>query len=230
MKIYQFIFLFVVYVSSSLSAYAEDENAEMDKKDNIKQSDIKSSREDAAEAADQEDVTALNKFGFGPALYVIRYDDEVLGDSSDVSVKGDGTISVNGTDYSTSMGFELHYDFSFAAKRKCIGSEEHCKDVANYTLTTAHRLSPFLGFYDVDNGINGIAAGVVYGYIKKHNNEKNPVTLNAGLGWTVHKDRLVLSRGLSEGAAPAATLKVEDYTEKKDVNGTILMISVNMGF
>lgn len=194
------------------------------------ESDIKESVEVAEQAADQKAEEKLDQFGFGPALYIIKYDDEVLADSKDVSIRGDGTVSTSGTDYSTSLGLELHYDFSFGRKLKCFGTKEECKNVAKYQLTTAHRISPFLGIYDVDNGVNGIAVGLVYGYIKQYKNDENPVTLNAGIGWTVHKNRLVLGSGVSNGSAPEADLNVEDYTQRKDVKGTVLMISVNMGF
>lgn len=192
--------------------------------------DVKATVEEAAVAADAKEEKNLDQFGFGPALYVIKYKDEVLSDSKDVSIRGDGTISSRGSEYSTSLGFELHYDFSFHRTLKCFKTQEKCKDVNNYELMTAHRLSPFLGFYDVKNGINGIAVGLVYGYIKQNKDEENPVTLNTGLGWTVHKNQLVLANGLKETATPRTGLNVEDYTERKDVTGMILMISVNMGF
>jgi len=193
-------------------------------------SDKKETKEDAKNAAEEKSEKELDQFGFGPAFFVINYKEEVLSDSKDVVVRGDTSISTKGTNYSTSMGVELHYDFSFGRTVKCFNTEEKCKDVANYELTTAHRISPFLGLYDLDNGINGIAIGFVYGYTKKHKNDKNPVTLNTGIGWTVHKDRLVLADGLNAGEIPPVGLNVEDYTERKDVKGTTIMISVNMGF
>lgn len=194
------------------------------------ETDIKENPEIAKLAAEKKEESKLDQFGFGPAFYVIKYDEKVLADSKDVSIRGDGGIASKGSEYSTSIGLELHYDFSFNRTVKCFGSYEECKDVEKYELVTAHRISPFLGFFDVDDGINGIAVGLVYGYIKKNKKDEKTVTLNTGIGWTVHKDRLVLARGLSEGSAPAAELNFEDYTERKDVNGIVLMISVNMGF
>ncbi|MCP4984504.1 MAG: hypothetical protein GY928_00160, partial [Colwellia sp.] len=185
MKACKFILISIFYLSLSFNA-----NANPDDDTTQNESDIKESPEVAETAADQKAEEKLDQFGFGPAFYVIKYDDEVLADSKDVSVRGDGTLSTKGTDYSTSLGLELHYDFSFGRTVKCFGTKEECKDVSKYELTTAHRLSPFLGLYDVDNGINGIAIGLVYGYIKQHKNDKNPITLNAGIGWTVHKNRL----------------------------------------
>jgi len=181
----------------------------------------------AKEQADSKVEDNLDQFGFGPALYVIKYNKEVLNDSKDVSVKGDNTISSKGSKYTTSLGLELHYDFTFWRTLKCFND---CKNTENWNLSSGHRLSPFLGFYDVSNGINGIAAGLVYGYWKGDRKSKNKTTLNVGLGWTVHKDRLVLADGVSENAVPPPTLNVEDYTQKEDVEGITLMISVNMGF
>lgn len=225
MKKYKFVWILVFYLLLPFNVIANQDDPASQH-----ESDIKETPEIAKAAADQKEEKQLDQFGFGPAFFVIKYDDEVIADSKDVSVRGDGTISTKGTKYSTSMGLELHYDFSFYRSIKCFGTKEQCKDVANYELTTAHRLSPFLGLYDVDNGINGIVVGLVYGYIKQHKNDKNPVTLNAGLGWTVHKDRLVLANGVYKGSSPPAGLNVEDYTKKEDVTGAVLMISVNMGF
>lgn len=227
------IFFLSLPLSANDSQDSSGSTKDSDAKETLetkKKSDMKENSTLAKQVADENAEKELDQFGFGPALYIIKYEDEVLADSKDVSVRGDGTISAKGTEYSTSLGMELHYDFSFGRTISCFGSEEYCSDVTNHELTTAHRLSPFLGLFDVDNGINGIAAGVVYGYIKQHKNDKNPLTLNAGVGWTVHKDRLVLASGLSEGGVPPSGLKVEDYTERKDVTGLVLMISVNMGF
>ncbi|MCF6194937.1 MAG: hypothetical protein L3J46_11460 [Kangiellaceae bacterium] len=214
-------------MSVASNALAEEESGYISLS---KESDIKATKADAEKAADEKAEKKLDQFGFGPAFYIINYRDEVLSDSKDVSVRGDGAITTKGTKYSTSFGLELHYDFSFARSVRCFKTVDQCKNVANYELTTAHRLSPFLGLFDVDNGINGIAVGLVYGYIKQHKDDKNPVTLNTGLGWTVHKDRLVLGDGVTKGATPPAGLNVEDYTARKDVKGMVLMISVNMGF
>ena len=169
----------------------------------------------------------LDKLGFGPALFIVNYDQEVLDDASDVSVRGDGSIASSGTDYNATLGFELHYDFSFGRKLSCISG---CDIPANWYASSSHRLSPFIGVFDVQNGINGIAAGIVYGYTKGDGKEKNRTTLNFGIGWTIHKDRLVLARGVREGVGPPAGLTVQEYTERKDVEGIALMVSANFGF
>jgi len=217
------IFISVLLASVVFSVKAEQSSTS-------KPIDVKKTKENAKKTADVKAEMELDQFGFGPAFYVINYKDEVLSDSKDITIKGDNTISTKSTKYSTTMGLELHYDFSFGRTVKCFNTEDKCNDAANYELTTAHRLSPFLGLYDLDNGINGIAVGLVYGYIKKHKNDKKPVTLNTGIGWTVHKDRLVLGDGLSKGAVPPVGINVEDYTDRKDVKGITLMISINMGF
>ncbi|VUD41963.1 hypothetical protein TDB9533_00596 [Thalassocella blandensis] len=181
----------------------------------------------AKNKADERKESELDQFGFGPALYVIHYKEEVLEDTNDVSIRGDQTITATGTQYATSIGLELHYDFSFARTLKCFND---CDNSDNWNLSSGHRISPFLGIYDLSDGFNGIAAGLVYGYWKGDKDESAKTTLNAGLGWTVHKNRLVLSKGLHEGSIPDPSLNFEDYTERKDVEGLVLMISVNVGF
>lgn len=180
-------------------------------------------RQEATLQADSE----LDQFGFGPALYVIRYDDEVLRDAKDVSLRGDGSLSASGSDYSVTLGLEVHYDFSFGHKLKCYSA---CENSANWNVTSSHRISPFLGLFDVDNGINGIAVGLIYGYTKGDGKGKNRATLNFGIGKVFHKDRLVLAGDVQEGAVPPAGLNVEDYTSREDVEGVTLMISANIGF
>ena len=190
-------------------------------------STLTAQQESARSQADEKKESELDQFGFGPALYVVHYKEEVLEDAKDISTRGDGSISARGSRYSTSIGLELHYDFSFRRTLKCF---HECEKSENWNLTSGHRISPFLGFYDLDGGLNGIAAGLVYGYWKGDRNGENRTTLNAGLGWTVHKDRLVLADGVDEGEVPDQGLNVEDYTERKDVQGMVLMISVNIGF
>ncbi len=177
---------------------------------------------------DVEEGTNLDQFGFGPALFVIAYSEEVLMDSKDVRLRGDGSISSSGSSYSTALGFEVHYGFSFANKVKC--RTYRCENTSDYVESSGHTVSPFLGLYDVENGINGVVVGVVYGYWRGDGNYQNRTSLNVGVGYTVHKDRLVLGRGVKEGVAPPAGLVSEDYTERKDVDGITLMISASLGF
>lgn len=182
--------------------------------------------EDAQGSGDKE-ATDLSNFGFGPAFFMISYDDEVLVDSKDVRVRGDGTIDAIGSKFGTAVGLEVHYDFSLWGNRKGY------KDDAGKTVWTHSNgfvVSPFLGLYDIDNGINGLAAGVLFGYWKGDDKFQNRTSLNFGLGYTVHRNQLVLARGISEGAAPPTGFIAEDYTTRKDVNGIIAMVSVSVDF
>jgi hypothetical protein len=43
-------------------------------------------------------------------------------------------------------------------------------------------------------------------------------------------DQLVLAQGLKEGNTVPVGLAQEDYTERKDVDGIVLMISASVGF
>jgi len=185
-----------------------------------------------AEAEKNPSITnELDKIGFGPAFFVIHYDDEVIDDSKDVKLLGDGTIYSKGSNYSANLGLEVHYAFSFAHKVKCkIGAD--CTNPDSYELATGHVISPFLGVYDVDDGINGIAAGFTYGYWRSNlkDSGKPRTALNVGVGWTVHRNQLVLTQNVKEGMAPPVGLTLEDYTSRKDVNGVMFMISANLGF
>jgi len=178
-----------------------------------------------------ETPNTLGQFGFGPAFFVISYDDEVLKDSKDVRLRGDGSINASGSKYSTAIGLEIHYSVVIGEKCRYYGNKQNtpCKDIDKAT-TSGHSVSPFLGLYDLDNGINGIVAGIVYGYWKGDNKYSNRKSLNVALGKTIHKDQLVLAEGIKEGIAPDANLKPEDYTERKDVKGVVLMISASIGF
>ena len=181
---------------------------------------------EAQEGGDQE-TTDLSNFGFGPAFFMISYKEEILEDSKDVRVRGDGAIDASGSKYGTAVGLEVHYDFSLWGTRK---GYKDSNSETKWTHSNGVVLSPFLGLYDIDNGINGLAAGVLFGYWKGDENFQNRTSLNFGLGYTVHRDRLVLSRGVSEGIAPPSGLQVEDYTTRKDVEGIIAMVSVSVDF
>ncbi len=179
------------------------------------------------------DVGNLDQFGFGPALFIVSYDDEVLKDSKDVRVRGDGSVSTSGSEYSTAIGLEVHYSWAFKYKCRVDGfvleDKKKCKDYPK-AISSGHTISPYLGLYDFDNGIDGIAAGVTYGYWRGNNLFNERTSLNIGLGWTVHKDQLVLADGVKEGQAVPTGLEAEDYTERKDVEGVVLMISASVGF
>ena len=186
------------------------------------------------EAENDPSITnELDKIGFGPAFFIVHYDDEVIDDSKDVKLLGDGTVYSKGSNYSANLGLEVHYAFSFWHKVKCkvkVGAD--CTKSEDYELATGHVVAPFLGVYDVNDGINGIAAGFTYGYWRSNLKDggKPRTALNVGVGWTVHRNQLVLTQNVKEGMAPPAGLAPEDYTSRKDVNGVILMISANLGF
>ena len=169
----------------------------------------------------------LGSFGFGPALFAINYNKNVIQETEDVKLRGDGTIGAKGSKFATSFGLEIHYDFNLSASTKCFSD---CENKANYNISVGHVVSPFVGLYDLDNGIKGTAYGLLYGYWKGDRKGENKTSLNMGVGWTVHKDRLVLAKGVKEGLTPATGIKTEDYTERQDVEGVIFMLSVNMGF
>jgi hypothetical protein len=173
-------------------------------------------------------VSELSNFGFGPAFFMISYDEEVLVDSKDVRLRGDGSIDSAGTKAGTAIGLEVHYDFSIKPHRK--GYIKPGETETTWTHSNGYVVSPFIGLYDIDNGINGLAAGVMFGYWKGDNSFQNRTSLNMGIGYTVHRNQLVLSRGVEEGVAPPEGLTVEDYTTRKDVNGMVLMISVSTDF
>ena len=174
----------------------------------------------------------LNEFGFGPALFVVNYDTNILHDSKDVRLRGDGTISTSDSGYATHLGVEVHYDFSLWAKCRRLGkkSKKMCADPEKWDSTSGHTISPYLGFFDIEDGFHGISFGVMYGFWRADNQLNNRTALNVGLGWTVHKDRLVLGENLKEGEAPPPNLSVEDYTMRKDVEGVTAMISASIGF
>lgn len=176
----------------------------------------------------------LNDFSFVPAFYLISYKDEVLQDSKDIKIRSNGKISSSGSKYSTAIGLETHYDIAFLIRCK----KDHTKlsfkngncDSSEVTEFTGHTISPYIGLYDFNNGINGLTVGILYGYWKADSKFDKKSSLNIGLGWTVHKDRLVLADGINEGDVVDATLDIEDYTERKDIKGITLMISASIGF
>jgi len=169
----------------------------------------------------------LGKFGFGPAFFVLAYDDEILSDSKDVKVRGDGAIDASGSKYGTSLGLEVHYDFSIWGTRYGYKQDD---GKTNWTKSNGFVLSPYIGVYDIDNGIKGLSVGLVLGYWKGDKNFGDRTSLNFGIGYTVHRDQLVLASGVEEGKAPPAGLATADYTTRKDVTGISLLVSVSVDF
>lgn len=190
--------------------------------------------QDNAQIKANTDVTKnLESFGFAPALFIVDYHKKIISDSKDVKTRGDGTIVAGGSKYSVNFGVELHYDFAFGVNTKCFEYSSSCTKKEDYNQYAAHRISPFVGLFDLQNGINGMSIGVLYGYTRgKIEDQKlvNKTTLNFGIGWAVHKNQLVLADDVAEGKAPPSGLTVQDYTKREDVQGFVVMLSVNYGF
>lgn len=167
-------------------------------------------------ATDLEDET-LNGLGFGPALYFIRYKDSIVEDSRDVRLRGDGTLYADQTKSNVALGAELHYK---------LGVSFDNTDGSRWGLIG----SPYVGIFDIDDGINGIAVGGMVGAWKIDASGKHPRALNFGIGWITHKRRLVLADDVVVGQLPPAGLDVIDYTRRKDVEGLSITVSVSMGF
>lgn len=206
---------------------AKDTKATKDTKD------PKSAKPEAADAAAEPaaetpsntppSTPPFAQLGFAPALYAVHYRHNVLSDSKDVRLRGDGTLSASGSRLATYMGVEVHYGFStYNVARRGPNNE--------ILSTRGHTFSPFVGLFDIDSGINGIALGAMYSYWNGDAEYKKTSAMNIGLGWTLHKNRLVLSDAVREGQAPGAGLTSDDYTQRKDVKGLTLVVSASFGF
>lgn len=227
-KIFLFLIIAIIYMPSYAQAETNGNEEEMS---TVEKEVITEEMVTVGNAVTTEDRKVkskdLSQFGFGPAFFVISYNKEVLKDSKDVRVRGDGAIDSSGSEYSTAIGLEVHYDFSFPKTQYGYYNESGGVD---WDPTSGYTISPFLGLYDLDNGINGLAFGVLFGYWRGDINYKNKSALNVGLGYTIHKDQLVLASGVSKGSAPPAGLEPVDYTSREDVEGVIIMVSATMGF
>jgi hypothetical protein len=175
----------------------------------------------AASAASSPEAFA--QFGFAPALFLLNYKEKVYKDSKDVRLRSDGAISGTGSKFATSLGVELHYGASTYNKAEYVPGTKTIKS------TSGNTYSPFIGLFDIDDGINGLAFGVMYSYWRGDKDYNKTSALNMAIGWTVHKNRLVLADGLKEGDKPT-TLTADDFTRRKDVRGMTLTISASFGF
>lgn len=187
---------------------------------------IKDKEKLETEIEKKKEAVGLSEFGFGPAFFMISYNEEVISDSGDVRLRANGTIDSTGSRFNTSIGLEVHYDFALLGKRygTKIGEETIWKKSNGILIT------PFVGIFDIENGINGFAGGIMFGYWKGDKNFENRSSLNMSLGYTVHRNQLVLSKEIKEGEAPPAGFVAEDFTTKKDVSGLVFMLSVSTGF
>lgn len=167
-----------------------------------------------------------SQFGFGPAIYFVRYNEEVVSDSKDVRVRSDGTIDFSGSAYSTPLGLEVHYAFSIPGSVYSYGKN----DDGTWASSKGWVASPFVGIYDVDSGIDGLATGLMLGFWRGDSKFENRSSLNIGLGYTIHRNRIVLAEGLSEGDVSPEGLDSIDLTTRKDVGGFVLLVSASVGF
>jgi hypothetical protein len=161
--------------------------------------------------------TDMGLFGIGPAYYMIRYNEEILPEYYETTGEMNATVAASGSQYTTAVGLELHYNYSFAG------------DLLPIDVRASHGFSasPFLGLYDFDDGIDGIIVGAMFGYWRGEGNYKFKPSLNLGIGYTVHMDQLVLADGVAEGDA---ILPGDNYIERKDVGGWALTFSAAINF
>ncbi len=178
----------------------------------------------AAEDEAGDPTKYLQGIGAGPAFYVLHYNRAVIADVRDVRLRGDGTIDASETRTSTSLGLEVHYNFG--------PKYTYTQSRTNHTVVGkgGWAISPYLGIFDVSSGVNGIALGILAGVWRADKDGQNKKALNAGIGYFVHKNRLVLANDVRDGGVPPAALESSDYTRRRDVSGVTLTISASIGF
>jgi|GEM_PF-2717169 len=172
---------------------------------------------------------SLKGFHFAPALFVLTYDEEVLEDSKDTRIRSDDTLEAYGTETTTALGFEVHYNFYCWRTPSKVGWGP-TTETAVYTSSWGITCSPFLGFFDIDDGIKGYIVGLLFGGWRGDENFNNKVALNVGVGWMRHNDQLVLADDVKEGSVPPEGLLSEDYTTRDNVDGWAIMITAALGF
>ncbi len=166
----------------------------------------------------------MGLFGIGPAFYIIRYNEEVLSESHDASVTAEGGIDASGAQYAAELGLEVHYNLSFASGRCCLGVPIGAGNPREYSV------SPFLGLYDFDDGVDGIILGTKFSYWRGDGKYKFKPALSLGIGYTVHMDQLVLANGADEGDLVPAGADIANYMERKDVGGWALTLSASVNY
>ena len=162
--------------------------------------------------------------GAGPAFYVLRYADPIIEDSRDVRLRSNGTVEANETRTSTSLGVEVHYRIGLTY------NIVRDKNDSTVVKTWGWSASPYLGVFDVSNGINGVAVGLMGGVWRGDKNGENQKALNIGIGYFTHKNRVVLADDVTRGQVPPPDLEPVDFTRKRDVDGLTLTISASVGF
>ena len=176
-------------------------------------------------AQTEEKGSNFSQFGFGPALYFVRYNDEIIDDSRQIVIRSDSTIDFPGSRYAVPLGLEVHYSFSLRRPTRYRPNSN-----VDWQRSTGLIASPFLGIYDVDNGVDGLAGGVLIGYWKGDGNFNRESVLNAGVGVTVHRNQVVLAEGIEEGMRVPSGFTETDLTTLRDVWGFQLLISATVGF
>lgn len=180
----------------------------------------------SAQSSSQDDRgNAIRQFGFGPALYFIKYNDEIVDDSRQVNVRSDSTIDFPGSQWAAPIGLEVHYAISLRRPRRFRTPGESL-----WASSRGFVLSPSLGVYDIDNGIDGLSAGVIFGFWRGNGNFEPESHLNFGAGLTVHRNQAVLANGIEEGMILPEGLQDTDLTTLRDVWGYYVLVSATVGF
>lgn len=170
---------------------------------------------------------SLKGFNFAPALYFLNYNKEVLADSKNVRVRSNNTIESLGRTATSAIGLEVHFNIGLSSYRTGYGPN---LEEAEWTGSWGVNASPFIGVFDVDDGIKGFVIGGMVGIWRGDKNFDNKSALGVGVGYFIHNDQLVLSNEVAEGSTPPADLKPEDYTTRENVEGVAIMMTVSLGF
>lgn len=173
-----------------------------------------------------EDTTAfLGGVGFAPAYYILAYDRDVFETPDSVRLRSDGKLTTNGSKSASYIGLEAHWDLTWKTTTY-IGTGLGKIP----TGSKGHGFSPYVGVFDISDSINGFSIGALYSIWKGDENYENRTALNFGIGYFLHQNRYVLSKGLELNDVPPAELEQIDYTRKTDVEGVNIVISANIGF
>ena len=176
-----------------------------------------------SERVSDADIKGL---GFGPALFGITYNDRIVDNSDEVVITSDSLVKFPGSRRSIPLGFEAHWNIKIPGtvwRFKPKGATKWASSIGGV-------IGPFVGIYDVDNGINGFAVGGVVGFWRGDGNFENRAVLNFGLGYTVHRKRLVLVDGVRDNTKVPTGKGVADLTTRNDVEGFTFMVSAHVGF
>jgi hypothetical protein len=176
------------------------------------------------------EMEGFEKFGFGPAIYLINYDEEIIDDAtSDVRINNAGQVSADTTRSATHLGLEVHYTFwTKPTVRYKPDPAQNGKLVRD--STSGWSVSPTVGIFDLDDGISGQAYGLVYSRWHGDANFTRQRALNIGATYINHRKRTVFVDGVDDGKALPAGFQLSDVTRKKDVNGFAIFISYSLGF